>query len=144
MSYYRNGTFVDRECVYSVTVCKQEYLVKYPDLQIQETSLEAHIKNAINRFVWIGGANKGKSPGRPSVSENVVTSLKQRLQQNPQIFFDNIVSAVRSSCEHMSQSSEKTTAYVLLQNNYCATTFTSRSSTPRGILQLFLEYFKWW
>ena len=33
MSYYCNGTFVNGECVYSVTACKQEYLAKQPDLQ---------------------------------------------------------------------------------------------------------------
>ena len=54
------------------------------DLQIQETSLEAHIRDAINRFVRIGGVNSGKSPGRPSASEEVVGDLRQRLEQNPQ------------------------------------------------------------
>ena len=63
--------------------CKQEYLVRYPDLQIQETSLEAHIRAVINRFVRTGSANKGKSPGRPSVSEEVFDDLR-RLEQNPQ------------------------------------------------------------
>ena len=40
MPYYCNGTFVNGERVYSVTACKQEYLAKDRDLQIQETSLE--------------------------------------------------------------------------------------------------------
>ena len=51
MSYYRSGTFVYGECVYSLTACKQDYLVKYRDLIIQETCLEADIRNVINRFV---------------------------------------------------------------------------------------------
>ena len=51
MSYYRNGTFVNAECVYSVTACKQKYSAKYPDLQIRELSLEADIRYVINRFV---------------------------------------------------------------------------------------------
>ena len=63
MSYYRNGMFVNGECVHSVTACKQEYLAKYSDLQIQETSLESHIRgDVINRFVRTGNLNKGKSP----------------------------------------------------------------------------------
>ena len=53
MFYYRNGTFVNGKCVYSITTCKQEYLAKYPDLQIQETSLEAHMRNVISRFVHL-------------------------------------------------------------------------------------------
>ncbi|KAJ3659556.1 hypothetical protein Zmor_011240 [Zophobas morio] len=84
MSYYRNGTFVDGAWLYSVAACKQEYLANYPDLEIQETSLEAHIRDVINRFVRTGNVNKGKSSGRPAVSEEVVDDLRERLEQNPQ------------------------------------------------------------
>ena len=81
MACYHNGTFVSGECVYPVTACKQEYLPKYPDLQIQETSLEAHIRDVSNRFVRTGRVNKGKSRGRPSVFEEVVDDLR-RLEEN--------------------------------------------------------------
>ena len=50
--------FVNEEFLYSGTACKQEYLAKYRDLLIQETSSEAHIRE--------------KSRGKPSVSEEVV------------------------------------------------------------------------
>ena len=50
---------------------------------IQETSLEIHIRDVINRFVRTGSVDKRKSPGRPSVSEEVVDDLR-RLEQNPQ------------------------------------------------------------
>ena len=56
--------FVNEEWLYSVTACKQEYLVKYRDLIIQETSLKAHIRDVINRFVRTGSINKEKSRGR--------------------------------------------------------------------------------
>ena len=69
--------------MYSVTTFKQEYLAKYHDLIIQETSLEAHIRGVINRFLRTGSVNKEKSRGRPSVSEEVVDDLR-RLEQNPQ------------------------------------------------------------
>ena len=59
--------------------CMQEYLAKYPDLQTQEASLGAHIRDVINRFVRTGSVNKGKSPGRRSESEEVVDDLRQRL-----------------------------------------------------------------
>ncbi|KAJ3662408.1 hypothetical protein Zmor_006758 [Zophobas morio] len=84
MSYYRNGTFVDGAWLYSVAACKQEYLANYPDLEIQETSLKAHIRDVINRFVRTSNVNKGKSSGRPAVSEEVVDDLRERLEQNPQ------------------------------------------------------------
>ena len=77
--------FVNEECVYSVTACKQEYLVKYRDLIIQETSLEGDIRDVINRFVRTGSVNKEKSRGRPSVSEKVVDDLR-RFEQNPQTY----------------------------------------------------------
>ena len=57
--------------------------VKYPDLQIQETLLEDHIRDVINRLVRTGSVKKGKSPGRPSVSEEIVDDLRG-LEQNPQ------------------------------------------------------------
>ena len=62
--------------MYSVTACKQEYLVKYRDL-IQETSSEAHIRDVINRFVRIDSVNKEKSRERSSVSEEVVDDLRR-------------------------------------------------------------------
>ena len=51
---------------------------------IQETSLEADIRDVINSFVPTGSVDKGKSRGRPSVSEEVVDGLRP-LEQNPQI-----------------------------------------------------------
>ena len=71
--------------MYFVTACEQEYLVKYRDLMLQETSLEAHIRDVINRFVRTGSLNKEKSRGRLSVSEQVVDELR-RLDQNPQTY----------------------------------------------------------
>ena len=68
--------------MYSVTACKEEYLAKYSDLQIQETSLEAHIRDVINRFVRTGSVNKEKFPRKPSVSEVVVDDFRQRFEQN--------------------------------------------------------------
>ena len=53
--------------MYAVTACKQEYLAKYRDLIIQDTSLDAHIKDVINRFVRTDSVNKEKSRGRHRV-----------------------------------------------------------------------------
>ena len=71
--------------MYFVTACKQEYLAKNPDFQIQGTSLEAHITHEINRFVRTGSIRK----------ENLLEDLQypieevddlRRLEQNPQTF----------------------------------------------------------
>ena len=56
---------------------------KYSDFQIQETSLKAHIRDVINIFLRIDSINKGKSPRRPSLFEEVVDDLR-RLERNPQ------------------------------------------------------------
>ena len=82
MSYYRNGRSGNEQCVYSITACKHEYLAKYPDLQMQETWLEANIRDVINTFVRTGSVDKGKSPGGSSVSEEV--DDLRRLDQNSQ------------------------------------------------------------
>ena len=50
---------------------------------MQELSLEAHIRDVSNRFVRSGKVHKGKSRGRPSLSEKVVDYLR-RLEQNLQ------------------------------------------------------------
>ena len=84
---------------FSVTACKQECLAKYRDLIIQETSLEADIRDIVNRFVRTASVNKEKSRGRPSVSEEVVDDLTQ-LEQDPQTSLKTS-SAVRSSCDNM-------------------------------------------
>ena len=71
--------------MFSVTACKHEYrahLAKYRNLIKQKKSLEAHIRNVINRLVRTGTVNKGRSPGRLSVSEEVADDLRQ-LKQNP-------------------------------------------------------------
>ena len=78
-------TFVTGKYVYSATSCKQKYVAKHPDLQIQEMSIEGQ------KYV-----NKGKSVRRPSLSEIVVDDLRQQLEQDMQKF-DKIFSAVRSS-----------------------------------------------
>ena len=81
MCCYRIGTFLnEEEWVYSITA---RISAKYHDLIIQETSSEAHTRDVINRFVRTGSINKGKSPGRPSVSEEVVDDLG-RIEQTPQ------------------------------------------------------------
>mgnify|MGYP005985839749 CR=1 FL=1 len=80
--------------MYSITACKHEYLAKYRDLINQKTSLEAHIRDVINSFVRTGSVDKRKSPGRPSISEEVVDDLRRESAN----IFDKISSAVRSSC----------------------------------------------
>lgn len=85
MSYYRNGTLINGEWIYSVEACKNEYLAKYPDVQILESSLKAHIRDVMNRFMQTGNVSKGKSPGRPQVSQEVVEDLRTRVEQNPQM-----------------------------------------------------------
>ena len=83
MSYYRNETFVNGECVYSVTACQQEYLYKYRDLIIQNSrNIVRGIRDVINRFVRTGSVDKEKSPGKPSVFEDVVDDLTKHLGQD--------------------------------------------------------------
>ncbi|CAG9822325.1 unnamed protein product [Phaedon cochleariae] len=84
MSYYRNGTFINGGWSYSVVACKDEYLAKYSNVQIQEFSLKAHIRTVMNRFIQNGNVNKKKSTGRPQISEEVVENLRARVEQNPQ------------------------------------------------------------
>mgnify|MGYP005985439015 CR=1 FL=1 len=72
---------------------------EYRDLIIQETSLEAHIRDVINRFVRTRRVDKGKSPGRRSLSEEVVDELR-RLEQNPQISKTDFLSSQEFLLQH--------------------------------------------
>ena len=69
-------------------------MAKYPDLEIQETLLEAHIRDVINSFVRTGSVNKEKSPRRPSASEVVVNHLREQFEQNPQTSLIRLQSGV--------------------------------------------------
>ncbi|CAH1116798.1 unnamed protein product [Phaedon cochleariae] len=70
---------------YSVVACMHEYLARYPNVQIQESSSKAHNRTVINRFIQTENVNKKKSTRRPQVSEEVVENLRaRRVYQNPQ------------------------------------------------------------
>ena len=47
----------------------------------------AHIKIIVDRFNGTENASKGKSPGRPPVSEKVVEDLRERMEQSPKKMF---------------------------------------------------------
>jgi hypothetical protein len=69
MSYYRNDTLQNGEWVYSINACKEEFFAKFPNCNIVEANLIAHIRRIVNRFVATGSVEKGKSVGRPPVNE---------------------------------------------------------------------------
>ncbi|KAH0810715.1 hypothetical protein GEV33_012076 [Tenebrio molitor] len=83
MSYYRNGTLQNGEWVYSINACKEEFFAKFPNCNIVEANLIAHIRRVVNRFVATGSVEKGKSVGRPPVNEEIVEDLRQRIEQIP-------------------------------------------------------------
>jgi hypothetical protein len=83
MSYYRNGIKRDGEWTYSVQACKEEFLANYPDQNILEKSLAAHIHRIVDRFVATGSVEKGKSSGRPKVMEDVVENIRDTLEEDP-------------------------------------------------------------
>jgi hypothetical protein len=83
MSYYRNGTLQNGDWVYSINACKEEFFAKFPNCNIVEANLIAHIRRVVNRFVATGSVEKGKSVGRPAVNEEIVEDLRQRIEQSP-------------------------------------------------------------
>jgi hypothetical protein len=84
VSYFRNGRFVNGEWTYSLSDCKNEFRAKYPD-NIQDDSLLTHIGRIVNRFLTTGTVSKGKSSGRPPVSDEIVEDLRERVEETPQI-----------------------------------------------------------
>jgi hypothetical protein len=84
ISFYGNATRDENgEWSYSVQACKDEYLAKFPNLDVEEQSLMTHIRRIMDRFDKTGDVSKGKSSGRPQVSEDIVEDLRQRVEQNP-------------------------------------------------------------
>jgi hypothetical protein len=67
----------------SVQACKEEFLANYPDQNILEKSLAAHINRIVDRFVATGSVEKGKSSGRPKVMEDVVENIRDTLEEHP-------------------------------------------------------------
>jgi hypothetical protein len=84
VSYFRNGRFVNGEWTYSLSDCKNEFRAKYSD-NIQDDSLLTHIGRIVNRFLTTGTVSKGKSSGRPPVSDEIVEDLRERVEETPQI-----------------------------------------------------------
>jgi hypothetical protein len=63
---------------YSVEACKNEYLAKFPRIDIEEEeSLLAPIRRIVDRFNKTGNVSKKKSPVRPQVSEEIVEDLSK-------------------------------------------------------------------
>jgi hypothetical protein len=83
MSYYRNGVKRDGEWTYSVQACEEEFLVNYPDQNVLEKSLAAHVHRIVSRFVATGSVEKGKSSGRPKVMlQDVVENIRDHLEEH--------------------------------------------------------------
>jgi hypothetical protein len=61
---------------------KEEFLANYPDQNILEKSLAAHINRIVDRFVATGSVEKGKSSGRPKVMEDVVENIQEHPLQD--------------------------------------------------------------
>jgi hypothetical protein len=59
------------------------HYTRYPNVQIQETSLTVHIRNVVKRFVRTGNLDKGKStealPGSEKVVITVIAKHTRRL-----------------------------------------------------------------
>jgi hypothetical protein len=45
----------------------------------------------VNRFLTIGTISKGKSSGRPPVSDEIVEDLKEMVEKTRQIYLNNLV-----------------------------------------------------
>jgi hypothetical protein len=58
MSYYRNGVKRDGEWTYSLQACKEEFSANYPNQNVLEKSLAAHIHRIVNRFGTAGSVEK--------------------------------------------------------------------------------------
>lgn len=82
-AFYRNAVLNEGEWIYSVEACKNEYLAKFPALDIEEQSLMTHIRRIVARFEETGSVLKGKSSGRPQVGQEVVEDLRERMAQSP-------------------------------------------------------------
>jgi hypothetical protein len=51
------------------------HYTRYPNVQIQETSLTVHIRNVVKRFVRTGNLDKGKSTEALPGSEKLVITV---------------------------------------------------------------------
>jgi hypothetical protein len=88
MSYYQNGVKRDGEWTYSVQACEKEFLANYPDQNVVEKSLAAHIHRIV--------VEKEKSPGRPKVIEDVVENIPDHLEKHPTTSLTRL--SPRSTC----------------------------------------------
>jgi hypothetical protein len=83
MSYYYNGVKRDGEWTYSLQACKEEFSTNYPNQNVLEKSVAAHIHRIVNRFDTVGSVEKKKSADRPKVIEDIVENIRNHLEEHP-------------------------------------------------------------
>jgi hypothetical protein len=79
--YFQNGKFINGE----LSVCKNEF---QPNIRTTFKMIVCQltlIGRIVNRFLTLGSISKGKSSGRPPVSDELVEDLKETVEKTLQI-----------------------------------------------------------
>jgi hypothetical protein len=74
----------------------------------------------VNRFLTIGTINKGKSSGRPPLSDEIVEDLKEMVEKIPQISvacLSQQSDVPRSTCHKIIKNRQQLHAYKIMYKN---------------------------
>jgi hypothetical protein len=74
----------------------------------------------VNRFLTIGTINKGKSSGRPPVSDEVIEDLKEMVEKIPQISVAHLSQqsgVPRSTCHKIIKNKQQLHPYKIIYKN---------------------------
>jgi hypothetical protein len=77
--YFRNGRFINGE----LSVCKNDFQQNI--WTTFKMIVNSHWANIVNRFLTIGTISKGKSSGRPPLSDETVEDLKEMVEKTTDI-----------------------------------------------------------
>lgn len=82
-AYFRSGRLVNEEWQYSIPECKAQFRLKFPNKIVEETALQHHVRQIIERFQTTGSVLKGKSTGRLQTNQNVTEQVQALVEENP-------------------------------------------------------------
>lgn len=84
--YFRNGSKINGEWVYSIRDAYQDFALEFPDIAIPYDHFCTSIRRFVQLFRETGSVDRKKGSGRPSIrSEENVEAVRQLVEERPQL-----------------------------------------------------------
>ncbi len=97
-SYFRNGSKVNGNWIYSMQDCFLEFQEKFPAALVEYKSFYDTVTTSIHNFREIGSINRKKGSGRPlRRTEGLVNNVREVVEEQPKISIRRLSQQVNSN-----------------------------------------------